>query len=73
MGRATPRRRPRTEYRTDAPPRDGTEIVVSMWVALTVYWDEEMQCWVLSRPFKIETLDRSLEINRWRRKRPVAA
>lgn len=57
----------RTKYRFDPPPKDGSEIVVPKSFPLHVYWDRNLQCWVLSRPLSIETLDDP--IMRWRRPR----
>jgi hypothetical protein len=55
-----------TDYRTDAPPMDGSEIVVPCKVVLTVYWDEQLKAWILTRPLHIERF--SGEISKWKPK-----
>lgn len=56
----------RSEYRLDAPPRDGSEIIVPIRLELRCYFDRELQSFVLSHPLRMETI-RSLDITRWRR------
>jgi hypothetical protein len=68
MRRATPRRRTRTEYRTDAPPKDGSIITVLMPMRLATFWDQELRQWVLVRPLNMDTLSLP-DIVRWRRPR----
>jgi hypothetical protein len=72
MARALAHRKSRTEYRTDAPPKDGSEVVMRLSVALTVYWDDELKTWVLVRPLHLETLSSLPDIVRWKRKRGPA-
>jgi hypothetical protein len=55
----------RSEFRTDEPPRDGSEIIVPCRINLKVYWDGGMRAWVLSRPVRLETLPN--EITKWKR------
>jgi hypothetical protein len=60
------RQRPsiRTKYRLDRPPRDASLIVVPYTVPVKVYWDAELEQWVLQHPLHVETLD---AVTRWRR------
>jgi hypothetical protein len=60
------RQRPsiRTKYRVDQPPKDGTDIVVPYTMALTVYWDAELEQWIVVRPVRIETIN---DFIRWRK------
>jgi hypothetical protein len=67
MRRAAPVRRCptiRTNYRFDPPPRDGSNIVVPYTLPLTVYWDAELEQWIVVHPVCIETID---DFIRWRR------
>lgn len=55
----------RSEYRTDEPPKDGSEIMVPCRLDLKVYWDDGQQAWILSRPLHLETLRH--DIVKWKR------
>jgi hypothetical protein len=60
------RQRPsiRTKYRVDRPPQDGSEIVVPYTLAIKVYWDDDLERWVLAWPLHVESL---IDVTRWRR------
>jgi hypothetical protein len=42
----------------DTAPKDGTVIDVPLNAVVRVYWDPEMQTWVLCHPLHIETIRR---------------
>jgi len=52
-----------TEWRTDKPPLDGTEILIPVDVEVRAYWDAEMKCFVLSYPLHIDVAH---NVTRWR-------
>ena len=48
------------------PPKDGSEIVIPLTLLTTVYWDDELEGWVLNKPIHLEILH--IDILRWRRR-----
>ena len=38
-------------------PKDGTEVKLRLHGSLRAYWDDELNGWVLSRPFHMESFN----------------